>query len=480
MGSVYNAELDAFEPKQFGSLIAVQYFDQHFVERDAKVAGTQINLYIPQGLSHGTLPEHEAFNLSQFPPAGEGWTMDTQEPLHSDIMVGSKGYFQASFPIYSQSDCIGALVSMVPMDVARSNTLEVISVLVAIFIGGMGILLPTSVYAARSVFSHLQQVVDRIKDISEGEGDLTVRLDIHSKDEIGDLAQNFNTFIGKIHAIVTQIKQSADALATSSSQISATSSQLSTSSMETSTTVMELSTTAEEVKQTTSVANEKAEAVAQEAEATAQISRSGKEATEEAVQGMKRIKDEMEYIAESIVKLSEHTHSIGEIIDAVNDLANESNLLSVNASIEAAKAGEYGKGFGVVAQEVKSLSDLSKQATTQVRALLNDIQTATSASVMATERGVKAVDQGESLAARSGDSIRALAASVVQASNSATQIAASSQQQLVGIEQLAQALDSITEASRQNTEGARQLETATVQLHDLGQELKELASRFRV
>ena len=478
MGSVYNAELDNFQPQQFGSIVAIQYLDQHFVEKSANVAGTQVNLYLPEGLSTGTLPEQKTCNFSQFPTTVKNWDMATQKPAHADIKVAGRGYFQAVLPLYSNSQCIGALGSMIPMDVARINTLQVISALVAIFIGCLAFVLPFSVYTLRTVFSHLQEVVNRLKDISEGEGDLTVRLNIESKDEIGELARSFNTFIMKIHGLVNRIKESADALATSSSQISATSSQLSTSSMETSTTVLELSTTAEEVKQTTSVANEKAETVAREAEATAQISESGREATEEAIQGMKRIKDEMEYIAESIVKLSEHTHSIGEIIDAVADLANESNLLSVNASIEAAKAGEYGKGFGVVAQEVKSLADLSKQATNQVRTILNDIQTATSASVLATERGSKAVDQGEALASRSGDSIRALAASVVQASNSATQIAASSQQQLVGIEQLSQALESITEASRQNTEGAKQLETATVQLHNLGQELKELASRF--
>jgi methyl-accepting chemotaxis protein len=109
---------------------------------------------------------------------------------------------------------------------------------------------------------------------------------------------------------------------------------------------------------------------------------------------MKHIHDQMESVAASILHLSEQSQAIGEIIATVTDLAERSNLLAVNAAIEAAKADEQGKGFAVVAQEVKSLAEQSKQATAQVRTILNDIQTAMSAAVMATEQGSKAVDAG--------------------------------------------------------------------------------------
>src|SRR4028119_1286641 len=107
---------------------------------------------------------------------------------------------------------------------------------------------------------------------------------------------------------------------------------------------------------------------------------------------MQRIREQMEAIGESMMRLSEQSQAIGAIIATVDDLAQQSNLLAVNAAIEAAKAGEQGKGFAVVAQEVKSLADQSKQATTQVRTILNDIQKATGAAVMATEQGSKAVE----------------------------------------------------------------------------------------
>src|SRR5438128_3440680 len=109
---------------------------------------------------------------------------------------------------------------------------------------------------------------------------------------------------------------------------------------------------------------------------------------------MARSREQMNSIAQIMVRLSEQNQAIGQIIATVDDLAQQSNLLAVNASIEAAKAGEEGKGFSVVAQEVKSLAEQSRQATTQVRAILSDIQKATSAAVMATEQGGKVVEAG--------------------------------------------------------------------------------------
>lgn len=331
-----------------------------------------------------------------------------------------------------------------------------------------------------SIVRPIRKIGDMVKDMAQGEGDLTVRLAVGREDEVSELARWFNTFMDGLQAMVREIKDGAEMLATSSSQISATASELASSSAQASSSISEISTTMEQVKQTTSISSEKAEQVSQTAEYVSRTSETGMKATQEAVAGMDRIKEEMEYIAESIVKLSEQTQSIGDIIGVVNGLSNESNLLSVNASIEAAKAGEYGKGFAVVAQEVKSLADQSKQATARIRTILSDIQSATSTAVMATERGGKAVDAGMDLSAQSGETIKTLVKSVTESSKSAAQIAASSHQQLAGMDQLSQAMISIKDASLQNVDGAKQLEDAIAGMSDLGQKLKKLAGRFKV
>jgi methyl-accepting chemotaxis protein len=275
-------------------------------------------------------------------------------------------------------------------------------------------------------------------------------------------------------AITRQLRESIGQLSASSSEILATTTQVASSAAETATAVSETTATVEEVKQTAQLASQKARLVSDSAQKASQVSQTGRKSVEEAIQGMNRIQEQMESIAESIVRLSEQSQAIGEIIATVNDLAEQSNLLAVNAAIEAARAGEQGKGFAVVAQEVKSLAEQSKQATGQVRTILGDIQKATSAAVLATEQGNKAVEAGVRQSGETGESIRLLAESIHEAAQAATQIAASSQQQMAGMDQVAQAMENIKQASSQNMAGTRQAEVAAQGLHELGQKLGSL------
>ena len=226
------------------------------------------------------------------------------------------------------------------------------------------------------------------------------------------------------------ISEGINVLASSSSEIMASVTQLASSSAETATSVGETTTTVEEVKQTALISNHKAKMVSENAIRMAEISKDGNKAVGNTIEGMSRIKQQMNAIAGMVVRLSEQSQTIGEITATVSELAEQSNLLAVNAAIEAAKAGEQGKVFTVVAQEIKILANRSKEATGQVRNILRDVQKSISSAVMATEEGGKAVDEGLKLTNLSGEAIKSLSESIVEASDAAIQIAASSQQQL--------------------------------------------------
>jgi len=319
-------------------------------------------------------------------------------------------------------------------------------------------------------------VAERIAD-----GDLTVRLKAESRsDEVGVMQRALRTMVNNLRGLNKELQSGFGILASSSTEILATVSQVAASASETATAVSETSSTAEEVKQTAHLSNQKAKTVLETAQKAAAVSETGRKAVTETVEGMGRIREQMESIAESVVRLSEQGQTIGEIIATVNDLAEQSNLLAVNAAIEATRAGEYGKGFAVVAQEVKSLAEQSRQATTQVRTILMEVQKATSAAVMATEQGTKAVAAGLKQATDAGESIRALTGSVGEAAQAATQIAASSQQQLIGMEQIASAIANIRQATTQNMAGTKQLEASAQGLQQLGGRLKTLVERQRL
>jgi len=309
-------------------------------------------------------------------------------------------------------------------------------------------------------------------------GDLRVKVQPQSDKDILGIA--FASMVEKLQRLTAEITEGVNVLGSSANEISTSTTQLAASASESATAVSETTTTVEEVRQTAQVASQKAKNVADSAQKAAQISQSGRKSSEDAGAGMNRIRQQMEAIAASMVRLSEQSQAIGQIIATVEDLAAQSNLLAVNAAIEAAKAGEHGKGFGVVAQEIKSLAEQSRQATNQVRTILGDIQKATTTASMATEQGSKAVEAGAKQSEVAGESIQALAGSVTEAAQAATQIAASSQQQLVGVGQVAAAMENIKQASTQNAASAKQLESAARNLSELGQRLKQMVALYKV
>ncbi len=277
--------------------------------------------------------------------------------------------------------------------------------------------------------------------------------------------------------IVSPLREGVKILGSSTDDILAVTTQVATSVSETATSVTQATATVEEVKQTTQVSVQKAVYVSESAQKTLQISQSGKRSVDDSIEGMNQIGQRMESIAESIVRLNEQNQAIREIVSTVEDLAEQTNLLSVNAAIEAAKAGDAGKGFAVVAQEVRNLAEQSKQATAQVRNILNNIQKANSTAVMATEEGSKVVATGIKQSVQAGETIRMLAESIAEAAQAASQIVITCQQQMVGMDQVAFAMENIKQASAQNASGVKQVETTVENLRELGHKLKQMVER---
>jgi hypothetical protein len=283
--------------------------------------------------------------------------------------------------------------------------------------------------------------------------------------------------IGVTRSITAGLKMTIESVTGTANQLLSVSSQVAAGAAQTAASTNETTVTVEEVKQTAILANDKATHVAESSENVARVADIGRGTVDATISGIERMQAEMDVVSETINRLSDQTQAVGDIITTVNDLAEQSNLLSVNASIEAAKAGEHGKGFTVVAQEVKNLAEQSKQAVAQIRNILSEIQKASHTAVQAAEQGRNAVEAGRQQSLESGEAIQRLADSASEAAQSAIQISASSRQQLAGMEQISQAIESINEAGNQSVAGTRQVEEEVRLLQELAVDLSRQYTR---
>lgn len=329
-------------------------------------------------------------------------------------------------------------------------------------------------------FANMNDYLKNMSKIAESISANNLSVTCEPRSERDSLGNAFNTMIANLLVMVREIQDASKLITGATSSIASLTAQLATSTAETAAAVSETSTSVEEIKATAQMVNQKSAFVSECAKETAEVTENGRRNVAETMHGMNKIRQQMDSIAEGIVKLSEQSTAIGEIIESVSDIAGQSNLLAVNAAIEAAKAGEHGKGFAVVAQEVRSLAEQSKVATEQIRRILNDIQKAISTAVMATEQGGKTVETSVRQSAETESSIQVIEQGAVGTVQASAQIVASTNEQVVGLNQVALAIDNIRSATDQIVTSTRQAEDATHDLGEMGKKLWHVVERFKV
>ena len=280
--------------------------------------------------------------------------------------------------------------------------------------------------------------------------------------------------------ITEELYEGVSVLSSASTEILTVTSQLSSASLQTATTVNATSDTVELVRKKTDLVNQKTQSVSDKAMKAIQVSGDGRKSVQEILDGMNQIQKEMDMIGMNVIKLSEQSQAVGEIIATVTDISEQSNLLAVNASIEAAKAGELGRGFSVVAHEIHDLAEQSKQATTKIRTILTDIQRGVSSTVISTEQGTKTVADAARLTRDAREAIEVLTRSIADSSREAIESASSIQEQVAGMDQISIAMENIRDAAQKNLEMTRIVEKTSEDLHELGIRLKNITVQYHV
>ncbi|QDU32851.1 Methyl-accepting chemotaxis protein PctA [Poriferisphaera corsica] len=335
-------------------------------------------------------------------------------------------------------------------------------------------------YAAGKISKPIQNVVDSLNDISQGEGDLTVRLTINSKDELGNLAQAFNVFVEKVHDTISDVMRLTLDVASASTQIAASSEEIAAGMEEQSGQVQEISTAVEEMSASINEVAQKSHDANSSAGDAKQVALDGGDIVQQTMSGMNEIETVVSDSSLSIGELGKQGERIGEIIEVINDIADQTNLLALNAAIEAARAGEHGRGFAVVADEVRKLADRTTKATDGVSELISGIQAGTHQAVEKMSSGTEIVGKGVDSARRAGESLNNIVDGAENVAEMVQSIAAAAEQQSAASEQISRNIQSIAAVTHQSREGTQQASVAAAGLSEKAESLKQLVAQFKV
>lgn len=344
----------------------------------------------------------------------------------------------------------------------------------------LGFLLTAAAFYMLSV--SITRPIVEVKDaaLAVAAGRLDVRLSIRSRDEVGVLRDAFNRMLAALRAATSQMREGSSVVNGTASQLASSTSEVTAASSETSAAMTQAVATIEAVKESARTSTSRARHVSEVSSDASGVAEAGRTAARDSIDGIQRIREEMDDIAATIMALNEQGQAIAEIISTVNDLAERSNLLAVNAAIEAAKAGDEGRGFVVVANEIKGLADQSKKSTAEVRLILNKIQKGTAAAVMAAERGRKAVEHGIRQSAQAGEAIGTLGNTIDEVAHAAAEISASMQQVDAGVNQVFTAMASVLAATQQNESAIGEVDAAIKHLQETAADLHRKADVYQL
>lgn len=328
--------------------------------------------------------------------------------------------------------------------------------------------------AAQEIDQALDSLIGLVR-----EGDLS-RWNTTTEDpQLGPLLEGFGKVIETLRTFVREINEAALRLSSSANQVLAASTQHETSSTEQAAAIHETTATMEELKHASAQIAENAGSVARVAEETLGAARAGRGAIGEFIQAMQQIRSDGVAVADSIAKLSKRVERIGTVVEVIDEIADRSDLLALNAALEGSRAGEAGKGFSIVAAEMRRLAENVLDSTKEIKNLITEIREATAAAAGAADASKTATESGEKLGAVAAQAVEGILAGVQETSDAARVINLATQQQRTATEQVVASMAEIEDVTRQTTQASKQATGAASELTQLAGRLAELIKRFK-
>jgi methyl-accepting chemotaxis protein len=342
------------------------------------------------------------------------------------------------------------------------------------------LLFAVAVPIAHAIRGSLKDIIDSLQDIAQENGDLTVRLTTKSKDEIGDLVFWFNSFIEKLQGVIKNVVDTALPLAETANSIQQLSSRTIESFQKQSDSVVQSRQSVEEMSHSVADITTNAADAAESAKNANIEADKGKQVVEKTVVGIRNCAQNVTESADTINQLQEDTNRVNVVLEVIRGIAEQTNLLALNAAIEAARAGEQGRGFAVVADEVRNLASRTQESTEEINQMLEQLQSAASKAVAMMESSKSSVEASVESANEAGESLVVITetVNVISDMNGAIAVATEQQNQVSGL--MVGHVENIQSCAEEASEASTEIASVSNQLSELASELESVARQFKV
>jgi len=339
-------------------------------------------------------------------------------------------------------------------------------------------LLIFGVYLGRGIkqrIKSLSEVIDKV-----AENDLSMKIDIGTKDEIGIMGTRLQVMLANLRGTIYTLIEAANHLSISASQLQTASEHIAERAEEASTHANTMATASEEMAATSADISRNCNQVADGAGQASESARAGATVVEATIQGMSLIADKVLESARTVESLGDRSDQIGEIIGTIEDIADQTNLLALNAAIEAARAGEQGRGFAVVADEVRALAERTTRATREISEMIKSIQGETRMAVKAMEDGVLEVEKGTQGAAQSGQALQGILGKINDLAEDINQIATAAEEQTATTREITNSIHMVNDISQKTSSETVRTTTASKNLLLMAEELIDILGKFKI
>ncbi|WP_404365600.1 methyl-accepting chemotaxis protein [Marinobacter sp.] len=461
-----------------GSVEFGMSFGQPFFDNFKEQYGVDVALHVEQG-----------GRFEQFASTLENPLL-TKELLSSISSAGPRvvrvNQSGTPYAVYGEvvTDFGGSPVGVLEVARKRSDYLGLLStarnaVLIASLIAiAIAAFIATAI--SRSISRPVRQAAEAMQEIADGDGDLTQRLSEVGKDEVSMMARGFNQFAEKVQQSLRKVTESTEQLASAADEMSYVTQQtrdgVKQQQNETDQVAAAMNEMTATVQEVAKHANE-ASAAAQDADMEAQ---SGNTIVDHAVQSINQLAKEIERATGVVMSVEQDSANIGSVLDVIRGIAEQTNLLALNAAIEAARAGEQGRGFAVVADEVRTLAKRTQDSTQEIQTMIEQLQGRTAEAVEAMRQSQKVSSASVEQAAKAGDSLKSITDAVMTIRNMNLQIATAAEEQTSVAEEINRNVVKINDIGNQSAEGAGQTHLASEQLSELANELQQLLQKFKI